>query len=620
MTPDVRLEQKVNSLSQSNGAAATQSTAKTPSFIPIGQSGGDADNDVIKESYGITDFTKLTEEEKVELILKSTGMDKASFESLPESEKENYKKCLDAAVKYFSKNGKTPNANDITNKTKEYIIAKLTGWGKVNKDGSYDFSAYDNRQKDNRGLGDYLGKFSPEIRKKGFANVSPEEQKRAIKASFNEFFKILEKKGKSHDYIVKAQLQTFGRILINSSDEERTMFKEVVKQLLAENLKDGDRAVLESLDKLELKQAYAESFSYEDEKELTNPDRYGNTVSKEDLEAVYTEHKKYQREEVLEKTHNDFKEDAKAFFDENKEIIETIKEKTLRGEELNEEEQKVQNQIENLYEAYAASETVGTAINVIIDDDAKTGLLAQYNYDNYSLGEDFYRNVIDEINYIAQTHPEIVTTDIEEFTKLMDSVTDGNYSTVLSDIENNTTTQLTTPVNPQTDNAQNPDNSVNNNTQNTPAKQSELYINKKYSSEEIKQKQELIKEKKCLIMPENKSEVKTQKLSANNLKTNNDFKETVDEHGLIPTIKFVFKNFEKITTSVANTAIAGFKVLSNEAQASLIQTSSGKGLRVMLKNVSSFAVLNKLNSDRMFNLADAEVVEEKIQKQKELMG
>ena len=72
----------------------------------------------------------------------------------------------------------------------------------------------------------------------------------------------------------------------------------------------------------------------------------------------------------------------------------------------------------------------GTAVNTKVPEDAKKEILCTMNKDAYKLP--IYREVIKQINEYFEEHPEALTMSKEELTKLLDEVTNGNYSIVAS--------------------------------------------------------------------------------------------------------------------------------------------------------------------------------------------
>ena len=328
------------------------------------------------------------------------------------------------------------NINDLLSKDTgeiDAIIAKIVKDAKVAFKTGWTLNGFSEQQKKygKGGLGERLGGFSKEIREKGFANVSEAEQKRAIMAFFNTFFQDMEKK-ESHDVVVRKQLQTFGRILINSSEEEKVAFKEVVKQLLSENIEPGIKEVLESLECDKDRQTFAESFTNEDLKEISqSKDKYGNRISEKDMQSVMDMLTKYKSKESIKSTHEFFDKEISDFIEANKEALDTIQKKIENDEPLTDEEQELLNEL-NMKRAIAAGEMTGTASNKGLGEDEIDELLRQMNEDNYNHGEDFYCGVMEDIAEYIESHRDSLNLSPKEFKELLDRISNGNYSLIQS--------------------------------------------------------------------------------------------------------------------------------------------------------------------------------------------
>lgn len=323
------------------------------------------------------------------------------------------------------------NINDLLSKDNgeiDAIIAKIVKDAKVAFKTGWTLNGFSEQQKKygKGGLGERLGGFSKEIAEKGFANVSESEQKRAIIAFFNKFFQDMEKK-ESHDVVVRKQLQTFGRILINSTEEEKVAFKEVVKQLLAENIEPGIKEVLESLDNNEDRSKFAESFTNEDLKEISqSKNRYGNRISEKDMQSVMNILTQYKSKESIKNTHEFFDKEITDFIEANKDALDIIQNKIENGEPLTDEEQELLNEL-NMKRAIAAGEMTGTAGNKWLEEAEIEEILRQMNEDNFNHGEDFYCGMMEDIEEYINSHPEL-----QNLPKLIDRISNGNYTIITS--------------------------------------------------------------------------------------------------------------------------------------------------------------------------------------------
>lgn len=315
--------------------------------------------------------------------------------------------------------------NIVAEIAKDYKTAINTRW-------SLEGIARRQQNVGKKGLSERLGDFNSEIGEKGFANVSQKDQKKAIEAFFKTYFEDLEKKGKTHEEIVELQLQTFGRMLINSSEEEKVAFKEVVKNLLVENMPAGLKETLESIDSEDNKKAFANSFKADDITEISETkDYYGNTLTNNDLKDITATVTSYKDKRHIKTTHKALDKIINEFLNEHKEAIDIIRKKNK--EELTDEEQQLLNKYERL-EAISSGEMAGTANNIIINDRQKSRLLNLMNKDNYNHGEDYYRDVIEGIKSYVDEHGSELNITIDEFNVILDKATNNNYSILSGDI------------------------------------------------------------------------------------------------------------------------------------------------------------------------------------------
>ncbi len=307
--------------------------------------------------------------------------------------------------------------NIVAEIAKDYKTAINTRW-------SLEEIASRQQNVDKKGLSERLADFYPD------KNMSLKEK---IEKYFHDYFvDDLVKKGNTHDQIVTLQLQTFGRMLINSSEEEKVAFKEVVKNLLVENMPAGLKETLESIDSEDDKKSFANSFVTGDIIEVSKyKDYYENKVTDDQLQDIVAIITSYQDSEHIETNHKDFNETITEFLNEHKEAIDIIRKKNK--EELTDEEQQLLDELKRL-KAISSGEMVGTANNTVIAGDDRTNLLSLMNEDNYNHGEDYYRDVIEGIKYYVDEHGDELNITIDEFNVILDKATNNNYSILSGDI------------------------------------------------------------------------------------------------------------------------------------------------------------------------------------------
>ena len=370
------------------------------------------------------------------ILYRITGLNEQQIEQVSEQELKQILDCLKTAIKDtpVDSTGKV-NIEQIGKLANDYYIAVKTGWSiegfkkhnnTVKK--STLFERLKDKDIDTKGL------------LKNYEKIEDVPKEVLEEALFDFFNKTLlgnlknAKTQKEKEQIYKAQLQTFGRLLINTSDEEKAIFKQAISSLVSSNRLKGYNAVLTSFSTQEARTAWADSWTVEEKKDFAlKADVEGNLPAVKDVTEFNAGLAKNQSEEGRLKSHEEFQKDAKAFFEQNKEILARIAEKEAKEEELTDEEKAVIHQIEQYYTPSSAGEFAGTAMNEIISKAFKHEMLENINKDAYELPN--YKEVIQQITAYVKENSKALTMPKEEIEKLLDDVTNGNYSTVASGSE-----------------------------------------------------------------------------------------------------------------------------------------------------------------------------------------
>ena len=381
------------------------------------------------------------------ILYRITGMNEQQIEQVSEQELKQILECLKTAIKDtpVSSDGKI-DLEQVGKTANNYYIAIKTGWSiegfkkhnnTVKK--STLFERLKDKDIDTKGL------------LKNYEKIEDVPKEVLEEALFDFFNKTLlgnlkkAKNPKEKEQIYKAQLQTFGRLLINTPDEEKAIFIQAINSLVASNRIKGFKAVLMSFDTQEARTKWSDSWTVEGKKDLAlKADAEGNLPSEEDVTAFNAGLAKNQSEEGRLKSHEEFQKDAKAFFEQNKEILARIAEKEANGEELTDEEKAVKHQIEQYYTPSSAGEFAGTAMNEIISEAFKKEMLETINKDAYELPN--YKEVVEQVTEFVENNPEALTMPKEELVKLLDEATNGNYSI----IKENPSAQLNAPQSTET--------------------------------------------------------------------------------------------------------------------------------------------------------------------------
>lgn len=360
------------------------------------------------------------------ILYRISGMNQKQIESATDAQLKQIIDCLKAAIKDSVVDGKIDleKAGKLGN---AYFIAVNTGWtieGFKKHNDSVKKSSLLERLKETGCLKNDAT----------LENIKPEELQKALFDFFNKTLLTPLKNAKSAKEkasIYKGQLQTFGRLLINTPDEEKAIFKQAIATLASDNRLKGLNAVLASFETPQAKEAWADSWSVEElSQAMGTKDVEGNVPTDKDQTAMAAGIFAEKSEESIKETYSQMSEPAKQFFQENAEKLKAIKEKEAKGVELTEEEKELVAQ-RDLYKNLYSGAMSGTAVNQKVAEESKKEILGTMNKDAYNLP--IYKEVLKQVNEFVEEHPEALTMPKEELVKLLDEVTNGNYSTVATD-------------------------------------------------------------------------------------------------------------------------------------------------------------------------------------------
>lgn len=357
------------------------------------------------------------------ILYRISGMNQKQIESATDAQLKQVIDCLKAAIKDSVVDGKIDleKAGKLGN---TYFIAVNTGW------------TIEGFKKHNNGVkkSSLLQRLKETGCLKNDATLENTKTEELQKALFDFFNKTLltplknAKSAKEKASIYKGQLQTFGRLLINTPDEEKAIFKQAIATLAADNRLKGLNAVLASFETPQAKEAWADSWSVEElSQAMGTKDVEGNVPTDRDQTAMVAGIFAEKSEESIKETYSQMSEPAKQFFQENADKLKDIKEKEAKGIELTEEEKELVAQ-RDLYKNLYSGVMSGTAVNQKVAEESKKEILGTMNKDAYNLP--IYREVLKQVNEFVEEHPEALTMPKEELVKLLDEVTNGNYSTV----------------------------------------------------------------------------------------------------------------------------------------------------------------------------------------------
>ena len=357
------------------------------------------------------------------ILYRISGMNEIQFENADESKIKQVLDCLKAAIKDSIVDGKIDleKAGKFGN---TYFIAVNTGWT------IEGFKKYNNGVKKSSLL-ERLKETGCLKKDATLENIKPEELEKALYDFFDKMLLTPLKNAKSAKEkarIYNGQLQTFGRLLINTPDEEKAIFKQAIATLAADNRLKGLNAVLASFETPQAKEAWADSWTKDElVKVMTTKDVEGKVPTDKNQTAIVAGVFAEKSEESIKETYSQMSEPAKQFFQENADKLKAIKEKEGKGIELTEEEKELVAQ-RDLYKNLYSGAMSGTAINTKVTQENKKEILGTMNKDAYKLP--IYRDVVKQVDEFIKKHPEALTITEEELVKLLDEVTNGNYSAI----------------------------------------------------------------------------------------------------------------------------------------------------------------------------------------------
>ena len=373
------------------------------------------------------------------ILYRISGMNQKQIESATDDQLKQVVDCLKVAIKDSVVDGKIDleKAGKLGN---TYFIAVNTGWT------IEGFKKHNNGVKKSSLL-EILKETGCLKNDATLENIKSDELEKALYDFFNKTLLTPLKNAKSAKEkasIYKGQLQTFGRLLINTADEEKAIFKQAIATLASDNRLKGLNAVLASFETPQAKEAWADSWTKDElVKVMTTKDVEGNVPTDKDQTAMTAGVFAEKSEESIRETYSQMSEPAKQFFQENADKLKAIKEKEAKGIELTEEEKELVAQ-RDLYKNLYSGAMSGTAINTKVAQENKKEILGTMNKDAYNLP--IYREVLKQVNEFVEEHPEALTMPKEELVKLLDEVTNGNYSTVAT----NSNAELKAPAEEKT--------------------------------------------------------------------------------------------------------------------------------------------------------------------------
>ena len=292
------------------------------------------------KKYGIT-VEQLKQIPLIQDICKAKDEDLAKFSnSRKQLSIEQYVEALETAIQESVKDGKV-NIDKVSKLSRDYFTALSTGWT------IKGFKEAQSKPGAKHSLMQRLVASGCLPKGATLENTSPEQLKDAV----SKFYKtVLAKEIKKLRYAKtenghkagqplsiddqkKSQLQTFGRLLINSTPEEKEFFVDAIKHLYAENKLDGLKAIFNNCENETQRQAVAaETLEPANLKTiLSEKDANGNVLSQEEATELVAFAASKQTEENREASHAKSKEAFKQWFVQNGDALKAVQEKVAKA-------------------------------------------------------------------------------------------------------------------------------------------------------------------------------------------------------------------------------------------------------------------------------------------------
>ena len=205
---------------------------------------------------------------------------------------------------------------------------------------------------------------------------------------------------KERERIYKGQLQTFGRLLVNTPNgRDKELLGAAIDKLYRSNIVSAAKAGLQSLDSEEARANFAGHIDYEEAVMTESEYETGVLMTRDDAKELAQLIYGNVDIEELRKDMEEMREAAETFFSEYNQNIAEIEEKIKNGEKLTEEELYIIRQRDVLYTDRYSGMITGVAgnNNSTVIPDIK-GILSDINWDTYEIGKvagnDFYKNVL----------------------------------------------------------------------------------------------------------------------------------------------------------------------------------------------------------------------------------
>lgn len=407
------------------------------------------------------------------------------------------------------------------------------------------------------------------------------------------------------------QISDFSKLLYYSTDEEIEILYNAIPYLEKNDKLKGVVAALKSCSTPEMQSKIASNYEV-NEKIMTSVDKNGEFLSREEMQELSTGLATYRNFKDAMEYNKKTEEDYKEFFAQKdiKQTIDAIIKKSNNNEPLTEEEQELLNKYNQII-AEPAGQFVGYGNSNILSSSEKSSVLTELNDIVYDYP--VYREVMTEVINYTQKHPETLSMSSEEFAELMESVTNGNYTTITNDIQNGTYSELAAPSVPSTSN-----NSYTNIENNTPPTNNTIPSNNFGVQNEIldnispHERTVSVQELYNTPYENDTKKDKTDSILYSKELNMTKFLEYIHDKGVFNTVYEIYSNISNVTNQfIINSGKKLYKILPPDLQEKILRNvNSSDSFVDLLKETNDIVVLelkpNFSNSNKNKILEEAQ--------------
>ena len=541
------------------------------------------------------------------LLERISGKNTEYLLKAPESEINKYIKCLELALKNAGKKADgTADMEKVGKLANDYHVLLQTGWSEDQLE----------KNVNGKSITSKLKEFYPNL---------DLNDKQAVREAAKKYITWVldEAKIDTVKDRKKLQLQEFGKMLVNTPDEEKEIFLDVLEEMYHDNKLTGFESLMESIGSIKGRMAIADQAGDPERiiRLTSGVDDAGETMSAEQKTELVAAIASNQSETGLKTSHAKSEELKTQFENDHREELENIyslidgilkdnsltpKEKDTKIKEvLSDELYKIWNEY-STHSSITAGQISGTANNAYIDEAFKTDQLFTLNSDAYQHMD--YAEALKLVNEYFEEHKDELNIPIEEIEEALNVATNGNYGIVKEDVKNGTISELNPPTIkepelPKEATVENPKTiGFENKNKTTTLTQTQEKVIEKTVEKDLQQARiEARKERRAGNDAKANRIMKTATKRAMGLyaRSGYSFRETISKSGgtINDGIVFAYENEDTLPPMFVNKAKESFKDLRPKEQVKFIVEHGEKAYNFLKSELSPEAILELQNEN-----------------------